>query len=138
MIILGIILYLTIKLAKKLINGDIFLFYLMLYAIARFNLEFLRLDYSSVGGFNINQILMAVVFVVSLILFILKHTVFVKRSGLGLIDYHEAPVQEKTVILSIEKKKGTTPKPVAKKDEKTTQPAKAKTKPKKRGASKTN
>ncbi len=134
---LAIIFYLTIKVARKLIDGDIFLFYLMLYAIARFNLEFLRLDYSSVGGININQTLMAVVFVASVILFILKHTVFSKRLGLGLTDYHEGPTKEKTIVSTVERIKGIAPKTGTKKDEKIRQPENVRTEPKKRGNSKT-
>jgi phosphatidylglycerol:prolipoprotein diacylglycerol transferase len=128
---LAIILYLTIKVAKKLIDGDIFLFYLMLYAIARFNLEFLRLDYSAVGGININQTLMVVVFAFAVILFILKHTVFLKRLGLGLSDYHEVSTKEKIAVPPAEKKKATTSKPVLKKEEMAAKPAKTKTESKK-------
>ena len=128
---LAIILYLTIKVAKKLIDGDIFLFYLMLYAIARFNLEFLRLDYSAVGGININQTLMVVVFAFAVILFILKHTVFLKRLGLGLTDYPEVSTKEKIAVPPAEKKKATTSKPVLKKEEMAAKPAKTKTESKK-------
>jgi phosphatidylglycerol:prolipoprotein diacylglycerol transferase len=92
---LGILLYLTIKVAKKLIDGDVFLFYLMLYPLARFILEFLRLDYSPVAGINVNQTLMAVVFIISLVLFILKHTVFIKRFNLGLTNYQKMQFKEK-------------------------------------------
>jgi phosphatidylglycerol:prolipoprotein diacylglycerol transferase len=126
---LGILLYLTIRVAKKLIDGDIFLFYLMLYSLARFNLEFLRLDFSSVGGMNVNQMLMAVVFAVSLILFILKHTVFTKRFELGLTDYHKAQPKEKTAAAPSGKK--TIRKTVAKKVEKVSNSAKVKTESKK-------
>jgi phosphatidylglycerol:prolipoprotein diacylglycerol transferase len=128
---LAIILYLTIKVAKKLIDGDIFLFYLMLYAIARFSLEFLRLDYSPVAGININQTLMVVVFAFAVILFILKHTVFLKRLGLGLTDYHEVSKKEKIAVPPAEKKKATTSKPVLKKEEMAAKPAKTKTESKK-------
>jgi|GEM_PF-130603 len=136
LVILGIILFLTVKVAKKLIDGDIFLLYLMLYAFARFNLEFLRLDYSSVDGININQTLMAIVFVFAIVLFILKHTVFVKRTGLGLTDYHEALLKEKTVSNAIEKKQKTTSKTVAKKDVNIGQTAKPKSELKGSGTSK--
>jgi phosphatidylglycerol---prolipoprotein diacylglyceryl transferase len=42
-------------------TGDLFLFYLIFYAVGRFSLEFIRLDPSPVAGFNINQIVMALV-----------------------------------------------------------------------------
>jgi phosphatidylglycerol:prolipoprotein diacylglycerol transferase len=128
---LAIVLYLTIKVAKKLIDGDIFLFYLMLYAIARFSLEFLRLDYSAVGGININQTLMVVVFAFAVILFILKHTVFLKPFGRGLTDYHDVSTKEKVAVPPVENNKATTSKSVAKKNEKIAKPAKTKTESKK-------
>jgi phosphatidylglycerol:prolipoprotein diacylglycerol transferase len=56
-------------------SGDLFLIYLLIYSAGRFALEFIRLDYSPIAGLNINQTLMAVVFVVSLIGLVLKHTI---------------------------------------------------------------
>jgi phosphatidylglycerol:prolipoprotein diacylglycerol transferase len=75
----GVLMYLTLKVAKKLLDGDIFLVYMMFYAVGRFLLEFLRLDYSSVGGININQTLMVVVFFASLIVLLGKHFFLANR-----------------------------------------------------------
>ncbi len=64
---------------KKLFTGDLFLIYLVLYPTIRFFLEFLRLDPSPVAGININQTSMLVVLVVSLLLLVLRHTVWANR-----------------------------------------------------------
>jgi phosphatidylglycerol:prolipoprotein diacylglycerol transferase len=58
---LGVLLVLSHRYSKKLRPGDLFLIYLVIYAIGRFGLEFLRLDSSQLGGINANQTLMAVV-----------------------------------------------------------------------------
>ncbi len=47
--------------------GDLFRVYLFMYPFARFWLEFLRLDPSPVAGLNINQTLMAVLMLVSVV-----------------------------------------------------------------------
>jgi phosphatidylglycerol:prolipoprotein diacylglycerol transferase len=49
------------KYDDRLINGDLFLIYLIAYPLGRFSLEFLRLDPSHVAGININQTVMLVV-----------------------------------------------------------------------------
>ncbi len=49
------------KYDDRLINGDLFLIYLISYPLGRFLLEFLRLDPSHVAGVNINQTVMLVV-----------------------------------------------------------------------------
>jgi phosphatidylglycerol:prolipoprotein diacylglycerol transferase len=72
---MAILIWLGIRFAKKLISGDIFLIYLMFYAVGRFSLEFLRLDYSPVGGVNVNQTLMAIVFIIALALIIIRHVI---------------------------------------------------------------
>lgn len=51
--------------SKWLKPGDIFAFYVIIYAIGRFGLEFLRLDPTIVGGVNFNQVSMVVVALVS-------------------------------------------------------------------------
>lgn len=58
---------------KRLKPGDLFLSYLTSYAVIRFMLEFLRLDASLLGGYSTNQLVMAVVFVVSAGLLIYRH-----------------------------------------------------------------
>ncbi len=58
---MSILLYLGRKWSDRLRAGDLFLIYLIIYAVGRFFLEFLRLDPAEVGGLDINQMLMAVV-----------------------------------------------------------------------------
>jgi len=61
------------KLKSKLIHGDVFSVYLIVYAIGRFLLEFIRLDTSYVGGVNANQVTMAVVAVCSASAMVFRH-----------------------------------------------------------------
>lgn len=68
-----ILIFLSRKLKNKLLPGDIFCAYLIIYPIGRFLLEFIRLDSSYVGGVNANQITMAVVAVLSVTAVLLKH-----------------------------------------------------------------
>jgi phosphatidylglycerol:prolipoprotein diacylglycerol transferase len=56
-----LLMWLSRKHSAKLLPGDIFLVYLVVYPFGRFMLEFLRLDPSMVGGININQTIMLVV-----------------------------------------------------------------------------
>lgn len=49
------LLWLSRRFASILKTGDLFLAYLGFYSLARFLLEFLRLDVALVNGFNINQ-----------------------------------------------------------------------------------
>jgi len=78
---MGILLLAGRKFKDKLKDGDIFLLYLIIYPVIRFGLEFLRLDPSPVAGFNINQTLMGVVAIVSIIILVLKHTLKIKQSS---------------------------------------------------------
>ena len=59
--------------ARRFVNflkiGDVFLAYLGFYSLARFLLEYLRLDVALVNGVNINQVFFAVVFVGVCIIF---------------------------------------------------------------------
>lgn len=56
------LLWLSRRFAGILKAGDLFLVYLGFYSLVRFLLEFLRLDVSLVGGFNVNQVFFALVF----------------------------------------------------------------------------
>jgi phosphatidylglycerol:prolipoprotein diacylglycerol transferase len=49
-------------------TGSLFAIYMMVYPLGRFLLEFLRLDISPVAGININQVTMAVIFVIGLLI----------------------------------------------------------------------
>ncbi len=61
---MALLLWLGRRLKDRLKVGDIFIIYLVVYAIGRFLLEFLRLDSSQVAGLNANQTLMLIVMVV--------------------------------------------------------------------------
>ena len=69
----GILLIIGRKYKEKLLNGDLFLIYLILYPVIRFGLEFLRLVISPVAGININQTTMAVIAVVAAAILIFRH-----------------------------------------------------------------
>lgn len=71
--IMAFLLWVARRFAKWLKPGDIFLGYLILYAIGRFSLEFLRLDASQVGGINFNQTFMVVVMILGGIVLFLNH-----------------------------------------------------------------
>jgi phosphatidylglycerol:prolipoprotein diacylglycerol transferase len=58
---------------KKLINGDLFLIYMITYPIGRFLLEYLRLDYVQIGGINFNQTLMLIVALCAGIVLFIRH-----------------------------------------------------------------
>jgi phosphatidylglycerol:prolipoprotein diacylglycerol transferase len=72
----GIVIFLLVLGRRKadwLLNGDIFLFYLLLYPLGRFFLEFLRLDSSQIAGINANQTFMAIVGLAALVTLIWRH-----------------------------------------------------------------
>jgi phosphatidylglycerol:prolipoprotein diacylglycerol transferase len=71
--IVGLLLWLGRKYDQRLIDGDLFLVYLITYPLGRFLLEFLRLDPSQVGGININQTVMLVVALAAAFVLILRH-----------------------------------------------------------------
>ena len=58
---------------SRLHKGDLFLIYLITYPLARFGLEFLRLDYVPLLGINLNQGLMLVVAVGSAVALYLRY-----------------------------------------------------------------
>jgi len=68
-----VLLYITRKNTERMIPGDVFLTYLVIYPVGRFALEFIRLDPSFIGGFNANQIVMAVVAISAVILLLIRH-----------------------------------------------------------------
>ncbi|MHC1741333.1 MAG: prolipoprotein diacylglyceryl transferase [Anaerolineaceae bacterium] len=70
---MALLLLLARKLSDKLKAGDLFLIYMIVYSFGRFLLEYVRIEYSPIAGLNINQTLMAVVFVVSVAGLILRH-----------------------------------------------------------------
>ena len=68
-----LLIWVTRRYGERLKNGDVFLVYLIVYPLGRFLLDFLRLDASMVGGFNVNQTLMAVVAVISAFALFWRH-----------------------------------------------------------------
>lgn len=70
---MGFLLWLMRKYEDKLIQGDVFLTYLITYPVFRFFMEFIRLDSSYVGGINANQTLMLVVAVISAFVIYWRH-----------------------------------------------------------------
>ncbi|MDH3944249.1 MAG: prolipoprotein diacylglyceryl transferase [Anaerolineae bacterium] len=68
-----LLLWLGRRYKDTLKSGDLLLVYLIVYPLARFWLEFLRLDISQVGGLNINQALMGLTAVVSAGLLVYRH-----------------------------------------------------------------
>ena len=70
---MALLLWMGRRFKDRLLPGDIFLSYLVVYPVGRFLLEFLRLDASRVAGINANQTLMAVIFVLAGIALFLRH-----------------------------------------------------------------
>jgi phosphatidylglycerol---prolipoprotein diacylglyceryl transferase len=70
---MAFLLFLARRFEKWLKPGDIFLSYMIIYAIGRFSLEFLRLDASQVGGINFNQTFMVIVMIGAGAIFFLNH-----------------------------------------------------------------
>jgi phosphatidylglycerol:prolipoprotein diacylglycerol transferase len=68
-----LLLYLGRKYEKKLLPGDLFLIYAIIYPFGRFMLEFMRLDPSLIGGVNANQVTMAVVASGAILALIIRH-----------------------------------------------------------------
>lgn len=58
---------------KRLLPGDIFLVYLIIYPLGRFFLDFIRLDSAQLAGINVNQTVMLVVALASALILIFRH-----------------------------------------------------------------
>lgn len=70
---MGLLLWLGRKFKDQLQEGSVFLIYLVIYGLGRFGLEFLRLDVSTVGRINANQVFMGVVVVLAAVALFLTH-----------------------------------------------------------------
>lgn len=79
---------------EKLLPGDLLYIYMIVYAIGRFGLEFLRLDASFVGSININQMVLAVVAVLGAALLVFNHL----RAKRAAADPVESSEEEKTEL----------------------------------------
>jgi len=73
------------KLEARLLNGDIFFLYLVFYAIGRFCLEFIRIDASYVAGINANQVTMAAVAIIIVLVLIIRHKNMVSGDSSDLL-----------------------------------------------------
>lgn len=89
--IVGILLWLPRRYQNRLLPGDLFLIYLILYPTGRFLLEFMRLETSLVGGININQMLMAIVAIVAAGALIWRHR---KRKGTQVVNEKVTDTEE--------------------------------------------
>lgn len=69
-----LLLWVANKFLTTLKAGSLFLIYLAFYSIARFSLEFLRLDVALVNGVNINQVFFILLFLISCTLLFLRRT----------------------------------------------------------------
>lgn len=68
---MAVLLVVSARYRQVIRRGNLFLGYVVIYGLGRFGLEFLRLDISSAGGVNINQVFMlAVVFAAGAVLII--------------------------------------------------------------------
>ncbi len=70
---MALLLWVSKRYRDRLLPGDVFLIYAIVYPVGRFLLEFLRLDASMVAGININQWIMAGIALISLFALILRH-----------------------------------------------------------------
>lgn len=81
LLVMAILLWLGVRFARRLKQGDIFLTYLIFYPVGRFFLEFLRLDPSPVAGININQTIMGVIAILAVTALILRHSLGSKTAA---------------------------------------------------------
>jgi phosphatidylglycerol:prolipoprotein diacylglycerol transferase len=77
-----VLLNLFLRNRNKMTPGNLFLIYLMQYSVIRFLLEFLRLEVSVVGNFNLSQIVTAVIFIGAGALLFTRRGADVKRKDL--------------------------------------------------------
>ncbi|MGB1285800.1 MAG: prolipoprotein diacylglyceryl transferase [Aggregatilineales bacterium] len=88
---------------RKLITGDIFLIYLMMYTFVRFLLEFLRIEKAFFPGTDINmsQVGAAVVFVLALAFFLYR-----RRNGVEAAQAELAPAVAKAKSVRVYSESG--------------------------------
>lgn len=68
-----LLLYLEKRLKHWLRPGDLFLIYIIYYAIVRFGMEFLRLDSHLLGSLNTNQLVVGVGAAIATIILLVRH-----------------------------------------------------------------
>ena len=87
-----ILLNLFIRNRKRLFPGDIFLFYIIEYAVIRFLLEFIRVEVTVIGPFNLWQAVSLVMGVAALVYFLYRH-----RPGATVVERMEDMPREPQV-----------------------------------------
>ncbi len=92
---MGFLLWAGRRLKDRLLPGDLFLFYLIIYPVGRFFLEFLRLDSSQIAGINANQTFMAIIAVLAISLFIWRHR-RQEKSSTTAVSSHTTEATEST------------------------------------------
>ena len=70
---MALLLFLSRRYEHRLLKGDIFLIYLIIYPFGRFLLEFIRLDPATVAGFNVNQTVMLLITLIAAGLLFWRH-----------------------------------------------------------------
>jgi len=70
---MAILLFVGRRFEDKLLPGDIFLGYLIIYPLGRFLLEFIRLDSAQIAGINANQTFMLIVALLAVVTIIFRH-----------------------------------------------------------------
>jgi phosphatidylglycerol---prolipoprotein diacylglyceryl transferase len=68
-----VLLWLARRFEKLLKPGDLFFIYMIMYAIGRFGLEFLRVDSAQVAGINFNQTFVVIVAICAGVVIFLNH-----------------------------------------------------------------
>jgi phosphatidylglycerol:prolipoprotein diacylglycerol transferase len=68
-----VLLNIFLRYRRRLFSGDVFLIYLLQYSAIRFLLEGIRVEVTMIGGVNLSQAFMAVVFVVALLILGYRH-----------------------------------------------------------------
>lgn len=77
----GLLLWLWLRYRDRLKKGDFVLLYLVLYGIARYLLEYLRVDVTLVNGVNVSQVTTAIAGLVALVLLFIRHRDDLPGSG---------------------------------------------------------
>ncbi len=70
---MAVLLFLERRFKDKIIPGDLFFTYLIIYPLGRFLLEFIRLDSAQIAGINANQAIMLAVAIGAAITIIWRH-----------------------------------------------------------------
>jgi phosphatidylglycerol:prolipoprotein diacylglycerol transferase len=70
---MAFLLWLARRYQNKLLPGDVFIVYVIVYAAGRFFLDFLRLDNAQLLGINVNQVIMLLVAIAAGILLFVRH-----------------------------------------------------------------